>query len=89
MAVMGTFFLGPYQGNKDNPTDDDPRWEPEGGARPPCASLRHQPKGSRVNTEPDKMSYKGIAPIFTWRREPYPDPNALIFDCKIFIFVMS
>ena len=25
MAVMGTFFLGPYQGGKDNPTDDDPR----------------------------------------------------------------
>ena len=45
MAVTGTFFLGPYQGVKDNPTDDDPRWEPEGGARPPCTSLRHQPKG--------------------------------------------
>ena len=24
---------------RDNPTDDDPRWEPKGGARPPCASL--------------------------------------------------
>ena len=33
-AVMGTFFLGPYQGG-----NDDPKWKPEGGARPPCMSL--------------------------------------------------
>ena len=45
MAVMGTFFLGPHQG-EDNPIDDDPRWEPKGGARPRCTSLRHQPEGS-------------------------------------------
>ena len=36
MAVTETFFLGPYQGG-NNPTDDDPRWEPEGGARPSCS----------------------------------------------------
>ena len=29
-----------------NPTSDDPKWKPEGGARLPCTSLRHQPKGS-------------------------------------------
>ena len=22
-----------------NPTDDDPKWKPKGGARPPCVSL--------------------------------------------------
>ena len=31
-----------------------------------------------MNTEPDEKSYKGIAPIFTWGREPYPYPYALI-----------
>ena len=42
-----------------------------------------------MNTEPDEMRYKGIAPIFMWGREPYPDPITLIVDCKIFvIFVM-
>ena len=35
-----------------------------------------------MNTEPDRKSYKGIAPIFTWGREPYPYPNMLIFAKK-------
>ena len=28
-----------------------------------------------MNTEPDKMSYKGIAPILCEGGEPYPNPN--------------
>ena len=33
------------------------------------------------------MSYKGIAPIFMQGREPYPDPNTLIFAVKSLSFV--
>ena len=40
-----------------------------------------------MNTEPDKKSYKGIAPIFMWGRESYPYPNALIFAEKSLSFV--
>ena len=35
-----------------------------------------------MNTELDEKSYKGIAPIFTWGREPYPYPSALIIAEK-------
>ena len=31
---------------EDDSINDDPRVGPEGGARPPCMSLRHQPEGS-------------------------------------------
>ena len=32
--LFGTISRGHY-----NPNDDDPKWKPEGGAKPPCASL--------------------------------------------------
>ena len=38
-----------------------------------------------MNTEPDKKSYKGIAPIFMQGREPYPYPNALIFAENLYL----
>ena len=40
-----------------------------------------------MNTEPNKTSYKVIAPIFMWGRELYPDHNALIFAVKSLSFV--
>ena len=40
-----------------------------------------------MNTELDEKSYKGIAPIFMWGREPYPYPNALILTEKSLSFV--
>ena len=86
MAVMGTFVPGPYWWGRC-PHQWWSQVGPKGGARPPCASLWHQPKGSWVNTKLDEKSYKGIAPIFTQGREPYPDPNVLIFDCKILIYL--
>ena len=30
-----------------------------------------------MNTEPDEMGYKGIAPILHGGGEPYPNPNTL------------
>ena len=50
-TLFGTISWGYY-----SPTNDDPKWTPIGGAGPPYTSLRHQPKGSGVNTEPNKMS---------------------------------
>ena len=41
-------------------------------------------QGSRVNTEYNKMSYKGIAPILHGGGEPYPNPNAFNFCTGIF-----
>ena len=32
--LFGTILSGCYSS-----TDDDPKWKPKGGARPPCASL--------------------------------------------------
>ena len=32
-------FWDHIKGGHYNPTDDDPKWEPKGGARPPCTSL--------------------------------------------------
>ena len=42
------------------------------------------PKGSRVNTEPDKTSYKAIAPILCGGGEPYPNPNVFNF-CTVYL----
>ena len=35
----GNLLPGTISGGKNNHTDNDPRWEPDGGARPQCASL--------------------------------------------------